>query len=116
MNGIAAAVGLLADQVAAAMPGWNVTRDPQQAMPPCVFVGFPTITGATLAGWVIEVPVHLLAPAPGDLQAGDLLMSAVTLLLDATVTESAQPVSVEVAAGVSHPGYLVNATRVAEGA
>ena len=115
MTGIAECVAALTDELVDAMPGWNVTRDPQNAVPPCVFVGFPTITAATLDGWLVEVPVHLLAPAPGDLQAGGLLMDGIPQLLGATRTEAAQPVSVEVAAGVSYPGYLVNVVRVAEG-
>ena len=47
--------------------GLTVTRDPSTVNPPCVLVGMPSATRITVGEQVaLDVPVSLLAPAPGD--------------------------------------------------
>lgn len=54
----------LAGKLAAA--GLPATTDPR-AVAPFVLVGEPTMLGPVgIGGWTLEVPVHVVAPAPGD--------------------------------------------------
>lgn len=57
----------------------------------CLFIQFPTAIGRLMAGPNLDVPISLVAPAPGDLHAVDWLLDHVDELLDfARVKDSTQ--------------------------
>lgn len=74
-----------------AATGLDVATNPKHAHAPCVLVG--PITDVEVAGscaWDIQVPVYLIAPAPGDSKAVDWLAQHITDVMvlcgDATAT------------------------------
>lgn len=62
----------------------RVATEPRQATAPCVLIGPITEveTGGSCA-WQVTIPVWIIAPAPGDQKAVDLLASHVTDVMDA---------------------------------
>jgi hypothetical protein len=55
--------------------GIPVTRDPSTVNPPCILVGMPSATRVTIGEIVaLDVPVSLVAPAPGDKTNVDWLL------------------------------------------
>jgi hypothetical protein len=48
----------------------------------CVFVGFPINFQRLLTGPNLDVPVSLVAPAPGDLRAVDWLLERIDALVE----------------------------------
>jgi hypothetical protein len=95
--------------------GWRTTRDPDELVPPIVMLGLPTLERRTLAGRrIITVPVRLVAPAPGDRRAADMLLGAVDTLLDVLSADTAQPVTVE-HGSARYPAYTTTARRIIEG-
>lgn len=61
-----------------------VATEPKHAHAPCVLVGpITSIETAGQCAWDIEVPVWVIAPAPGDQKAVDFLALHVTDVLDA---------------------------------
>lgn len=106
------------DEVAAdirrVLPDVRVVVDPAQVVPPCVFVGLPTVVAATLAGHTLEVPVHLVAPAPGDARAALFLLKHLPRLLVGTGTENAFPSIVDIDDDRRFPAYTVTVTYTTE--
>lgn len=71
--------------------GVPATRDPAMVGPlvaqsgKCVLVGFPTQAGRWLVGGGnLDVPVSLVAPAPGDLASVDTLLEHLEALVEFT--------------------------------
>ena len=75
---------------AQAVLGVPATRDPSQvayltASGGCILVGFPVQAGRLLeGGGNLDVPVSLVAPAPGDLDAVDWLLEHLEGLVEFT--------------------------------
>lgn len=87
MGVYSAALDQFAADLAAAV-GAPATRDPSAvagltAAGGCIFVGFPTHIQRLLTGPNLDVPVHLVAPAPGDARAADWLLDHLDALMDA---------------------------------
>lgn len=62
----------------------RVATDPKNAHAPCVLVGPITeVEVGGLCAWSVTVPVWIIAPAPGDQKAVDLLAQHVTDVIDA---------------------------------
>jgi hypothetical protein len=89
--------------------GFTATRDPGAVVPPCVHVGMPEITGMTLGAYTVAVPVWLITDGPGDLVAGDWLLTNIPTLLDATASASAEPVAFD-GNGIDYPAMKITAT------
>jgi hypothetical protein len=71
-----------------AVLGIPATRDPSMVSalvsqgPGCIFVGFPTHAARLLQGPNLDVPISLVAPAPGDLQAVNWLLENMDALVE----------------------------------
>lgn len=86
----------------------RVTRDPATVVAPCVFVDFPTINTSTLQAATMQVPVYLVAPAPGDLRASQWLLDNTPKFLAALAVREATPRPL-VLAGTEHPAVTATA-------
>lgn len=93
----------------------QVATNPASAHAPCVLVG--PITEIETAGncaWSVEVPVWIIAPAPGDQKAVDFLAKHVTDVMDALPeVRTANLGSYEVGQGPL-PAYEITAIVVAK--
>lgn len=87
---IAAGLDLFVDRLNDALD-IDATRDPAAVIPPCVFVDIPTISGRTMGATVVQVPVHVIVPAPGDLTAADALLGLIPDVLDVCGSNEATP-------------------------
>lgn len=86
-EGLDALVAAIADRV-----DLDVTRDPGQIVPPCVFVDLPEILDETLGGgFFCRVNVQLIVPGPGDLAATNRLLELLPSVLDAVQESAATP-------------------------
>jgi hypothetical protein len=74
----------------------------------CIFVGFPLNFQRLLAGPNLDVPVSLVAPAPGDLRAMDWLLDNVDALVEfcAASTTAVRPLDV---GDLTYPAVTVTA-------
>jgi hypothetical protein len=54
-------------------PGPHVVDDLRDAVPPCIVVGMPTMSEATVGCWQADVPVYLVAPNCGAAAAAAVL-------------------------------------------
>jgi hypothetical protein len=94
--------------LAAALP-IRVTRDPAVAIPPCVLLDTPTVTGRTLRAFTVEVPVYLVGSGPGDKKTGDdMLVNLPDLMIAANVMES-QPRPITIGE-ITYPAMTIVAT------
>ena len=89
--------------------GLRVTTDPAKVIPPIIFVDLPTVTGRTMAGVTLSVPVYLVAEGSGDQIAGAYLLDHLPDLLNSTATVDASPRPLEIA-GQHWPAYYVQST------
>jgi len=103
------AIDALATQLKYAMPNVRVTRDPSNVIGPCVFIDYPLVRQTTLAGFTLEVPVYLVAAAPGDIHASDWLLATTPDFLHAVSAQDAEPRPLTLG-DTTHPA--VNATAV----
>lgn len=90
----------------------DVTSNPKHAHAPCVLVG--PITNVERDGtcaWEIEVPVWIIAPAPGDQKAVDFLAKHVTDVLSACGDATASLGTYDVGQGPL-PSYECQVTLV----
>jgi hypothetical protein len=84
----------------------SVTTDPVAA-PPCVLVGLPEeIVSKGRAGWEFTLPVWIISPAPGGLDAAAWLLTQLPKVLDTLRGSSAEPDTFEVS-GKECPAYRV---------
>lgn len=81
--------------------GLDVTRDPAQILPPCVYVDMPTVVGRTLAATRYQVSVFLVAGDSGK-DAGDWLLDNVDAWLTAIEEQGATPRTLTIG-DVSYP-------------
>ena len=90
----------------------RVVDNPKHATPPSVLVG-PIVSverdGACV--WEVQVPVWLIAPAPGDAKAVDFLAQHITDVLDACGDATASLGTYDVGQGPL-PAYEVQVTLV----
>jgi hypothetical protein len=73
--------------------GWRVSIDPRSVNPPCVLVGAPDALDPAPCGWSGMVPIWVLVPGPGNLDALDALLDGLELARTAarvTITEPAR--------------------------
>jgi len=89
--------------------GWDVTRDPGLIDPPCLYLDVPTVTGRTLGGITIAVPIRVLVPGPGDQVAADALCDAIPSVLEAAGAAEAEP-AVFNRGDINLPSMTVTAT------
>lgn len=93
--------------------GLPVATTPSSAHAPCILVG--PITEVETAGrcaWSCDVPVWVIAPAPGDQKAVDLLARYITDVMDALPeVRSASLGSINVGQG-DLPAYEVTAVVI----
>jgi hypothetical protein len=81
------ALNALVEEAEAAL-GISATRDPSaipglvSAKGGCVFVGIPVTFNRLLDGVNLDVPISIVAPAPGDLRAADWLLAHVDALVE----------------------------------
>jgi len=87
----------------------TVTADPGTVDPPCLFLDVPAITGRTMNAITLTVPVIIVVPGPGNLQARDALLGYVPDVLDACGESTAEP-RVFSANDLQYPAMTVNAT------
>lgn len=106
---IAAGLDLFVDRLEAALDV-PVTRDPAAVVPPCVFVDIPAIVGRTMAATIVQVPVHLIVPAPGDLYAADTLLGLTPDVLDVCGSNEATPGTYSGGGTFDYPCMTVQST------
>lgn len=87
----------------------RVTRDPGSVIAPCVFVDFPTVHQATLAAATMQVPVYLVAPAPGDLRASTWLLDETPKFLRVLSAQETEPRPLSLG-DTTHPAVMATAT------
>lgn len=104
---ITTAVNEFAAELAAEFPQWRVVRDPAKLVPPCLFLGVPTVESRSLGGFNIELPVSLVAPAPGSLTNITWLTDHIEEILDACGTGEATPTVVRYSDDVEFPAYTL---------
>jgi hypothetical protein len=86
----------------------RVTRDPGSVIAPCVFVDFPTVKQATLAAATMQVPVYLVAPAPGDLRASTWLLDNTPKFLRVLSAQETEPRPLSLG-DTTHPAVMATA-------
>ena len=94
--------------------GVRVATDPAAAQAPCVLVGPVTrVERDGVCAYSCEVPVWLIAPAPGNQQAVDWLGARITTVMDAlgAAVDSATLGSYNIGQG-DLPAYEITATLV----
>ena len=89
--------------------GLHTTRDPQTVTAPCVFVDIPSVAWTTLGAMTLEVPVYLVAPAPGDLAASTWLLDHTPDFLVALSATDAEPRPLTLGE-TTHPAVMATAT------
>lgn len=89
--------------------GLPFTRDPATIIPPCIYLGAPTLTGRTQGGFILDVPVHLVSEGIGDAIADEWLMDTLLIFTVAARLAEASPSSLDVD-GIRHPTYESTAT------
>lgn len=91
-----------------------VATDPKKAHAPCVLVGPITdVASVGLCAWQLEIQVWVIAPAPGDAVAVDLLARHVTDVLGACGDATATLSTTNVGQG-DLPAYEVTAILTAK--
>jgi hypothetical protein len=113
MSVIGQELDALVDALRAEFPAVQVTRVPAHMVPPCLFVGPPIITGRTLTGWLLDVPVSVVAPGPAGIEHLEALLAGVEGLLEAAGQGTAFPQPFD-AGDVQYPSYQVTVQRIAE--
>lgn len=108
MSLISEAIATYASTVATAA-SLPVTADPSAVIPPCIYVGAPSVTNRTAGGVVLEVPIHLVAEGIGDALAMNWHLEHLQDFLIAAQIQTASPTSINLD-GVTHPTYLGTAT------
>lgn len=88
------------------------TTDIGQVIPPCIFIGNPTITGMTMSAANLEIPVYLVAPGIGDSIATKWLFTNLPLLMEALGQNTADPTPLEIG-GLQYPTYRIDTTLTA---
>lgn len=89
--------------------GVPVTRDPATAVPPCVYVSMPDATTVTVGEVLaLDLPVYLVAPAPGGKDAGDWLLDMLPAWLTAVDSRQATPENVTIDKS-DYPAYRTTA-------
>lgn len=93
MNTLEAGRQLVVDTLEAL--SWDVVTDPRSIRPPVVFVDIPSVVRVISSTIVeLEVPIHLLAPPPGNATSLEFLLGkvdeaiATDLLITAGVPET----------------------------
>lgn len=92
--------------------GWRVITDPDAVVPPCILVALPTVEDASLAGLIIDVPIDIVAPAPGDRRSLVQMLSVIPDLLDLLGADRARPVVINPDSERQYPGYEITARRL----
>lgn len=59
-----------------------VTLDPRGLTPPCVLVGVPTTEVANVRTGTLFLPVHVVAPGPGNADAVRWMLTTMGLILE----------------------------------
>jgi hypothetical protein len=79
--------------------GFRVTLDPRNVNTPCVLVGLPRSMVANGMGWCdlsFELPVSLIAPAPGNLTNLSYLLEKLPDVMKAIEASTAEPDEISV--------------------
>lgn len=80
--------------------GLPVTLDPRNVSPPVVVVGLPVVTAmVTPCVWAVDIDVHAVAPAPGNLDAVEWLLDTIAAVLLVTGGPRAEPTAFDPAPG-----------------
>lgn len=99
----------------AAVTTLNVATDPKSAHAPCVLVGPITeVESGGVCVWTVTVPVWVIAPAPGDQRAVDLLAGHVTDVMDALPNVSSAVLGTYNVGQGDLPAYEVTTTVMAK--
>lgn len=98
-----------------ASTGLRVATDPKHAHAPCVLVGPVTeVEVGGLCAWSCEIPVWLIAPAPGDQRAVDWLAANVTAVIDALDEATTATLGTTDVGQGDLPAYEIISTYVAK--
>lgn len=85
----------------------NVTLDPA-VTPPAVLVGIPENVSSSALGWETTLPVYLIAPAPGGVDAVDWLLEQLPLALHALRPSATARPTLYPIGDVDCPAYRVD--------
>ena len=85
-----AATGIFAEAITAVANvitslGYVAVTDPRNARPLTVFIELPTFTSFTYNVGDITLTLRVLAPPPGNQDAGDYLLTAIDALMNSTL-------------------------------
>lgn len=106
---IAEALHNLAETIEAAT-GIRTVTDPGEFLAPGIIIEPPTITGATMGAYTLELPVSAVYMAPSDGRAIDWLLGVVPQLLDVLGERTANPATYSPNTTQSFPAYRITAT------
>jgi len=98
-----------------AATGIKVSLEPRKAQAPCILIGpVVRVKSGGLCVYEVEVPVMLIAPAPGDAKAVDWLAEHITSVMEACGAEvEAALGSYDVGQG-NLPAYQIDCTIYAK--
>lgn len=72
---------LMAEVAAALGEGTTVTDDPRGITPPCVLIGVPSLDLSAARTALVQIPVHVIATAPGNADAKRWMLDRVSLIV-----------------------------------
>jgi hypothetical protein len=97
-----------------AAEGLAVTLDPRNVNPPIIVIGLPVVTGwPGPCAIACDIDITAVAPAPGNLDAVEQLLSMVGELLGLFPQATASPSSFETQASSPLPAYTLTVTTTA---
>lgn len=107
---------LRSDIAAALFPtGIKIATDPRNAQAPCVLVGpIVSVETAGHCAWEVEIPVWLIAPAPGDQKAVDWLAAHITDVMKWLPEVSSTALGTYNVGQGDLPAYEITVTMVAK--
>ncbi len=95
---------LVAD-IGKAVPDWDVTRHVFEVTPPCILVDLPTITEATLRGFVADIRVSVITGGVGDSVSTDPILLIIPALSAALGTKNWQAGRFTLSEAEQFPSY-----------
>lgn len=104
MNGFSDQLDVMVGKLAAA--GLPATRDPG-AIPPMVLVDLPTGVSGNHAAWRTEVPVRIVVPPPGNLDAAQALLDMLQVVLVTLGAATFYPTTYVTTGGADVPSYVL---------
>ena len=104
----------LAAEVAAALgEATTLTTDPRGISPPCVLVGVPSLDLSAARTALAQIPVHVIATAPGNDDAVRWMLARVSLIVPQVAPPllDARPGPYETGTGLLLPAITIIVSR-----